>query len=107
MSVCRSIRIMQVCQIIEHPTGPAIRRVKPVYCFARVVRCLHRPVSYQHGPGLMLCCVTPLPPSAPWLFSAGLRVRYSKYIFVSLQKMGLLHISYLLTTSYLCLKLRF
>ena len=69
MSVCRSIRMMQVCQIIEHRTGPAIRRVKPTYCFARVVRCLHRPVSYQLGPGLMLCCVTPLPPSAPWLFS--------------------------------------
>ena len=55
--------------IIERWTGPAIRLVKPAYCFARVVRCLHRPVSYQLGPGLMLCCVTPLPPSAPWLFS--------------------------------------
>ena len=24
MSVCRSIRMMQVCQFIEHRTGPAI-----------------------------------------------------------------------------------
>ena len=55
--------------IIGHRTGPAIRQVKPAYCFAMVVRCLHRPVSYQLGPGLMLCCVTPLPPNAPWLFS--------------------------------------
>ena len=37
---------------------------------------------------------------------AGLRVRYSKYICIT-AKMGVLHISYLLKTSYLCLKLRF